>query len=133
NCFSRPAQPHVGQRASPARSRIGRNQRIIRYIYVLNARTAPDAVLSEGASGASWPPVGRPQKGQILAPKLLKSLRRLQRPPSSRKTRGSASGKSSEMRPGPKARAAAPCSQTPAEAASKAGTPWAARPATKPV
>src|ERR1700733_13247411 len=43
------------------------------------------------------------------------------------------SGRSSAIKPGPNSAAAAPCSQTAAEAASKAGMPCAKRPAVIPV
>ncbi len=49
------------------------------------------------------------------------------------RTQGSISGRSSAISPGPKRAAASPCSQAPAQAASKALICWASRPAIRPV
>ena len=51
---------------------------------------------------------------------------------SARSTKGSVSGRSSTIRPGPKALAAAPCSQTAALVAANPLIPWASKPRTMP-
>ena len=51
---------------------------------------------------------------------------------SARSTKGSVSGRSSAIRPGPKALAAAPCSQTAALVAANPVIPWASKPRTMP-
>src|ERR1700676_1439412 len=82
----------------------------------------------------------RRQSGQVVArrSRLGQRRRRLVRGDlgqdrSALYTRGSISGRSSAIKPGPNAEAASPWSQTAAEAAAKAGMPWATRPAAIPV
>ena len=100
------------------------------------ARSVQSGATSGDGSGSTevyqqiQPAVGNSSK---IHPTLNPRSAFATKPASSRRTPGKASGKSSEIRPGPKARAAAPCSQAAAEAASNAGMPCAARPATKPV